>query len=423
MTSCTSYTFLYFVKHQNRLHKQRKLYLDYLEQRRRLRLVCRTWNESVLITSPRWLHLDDKRDRMYKLDAITPHAGRVHPVERLSTVITSVDLVIPTLSRVSHVFKRPATQSPLRAYALRLAENPAELYKPLDYLVGTNSKYTNTTLWSLAMTTPFNVTMTISLPQISSTFTGLRSLILTSPTITPKQTITLPNLELLYIHYTTGYPFITFPVRTWDTSSLRHVYLAHFTTAADFAAVLDGFLRRYASQIESLVLLQPPMSSTSCMDLPSDFWETFSGLELVGMSDGTLERRDWTGWTVVPPTTHPLQYLVCHTCSPLQMTVEAVQLRWTYHQGVKLVVDGFARNILYSDRTYHLVEDVRDEQWKVKMEETCGVLPAPTFRSQENAACQSLNFCNSIYRFPVCEIVWNFFKALFPVITGWRLFG
>ena len=60
MTSCASYTFLYFVDQQIRIYGQRKPYLDYLERRRRLRLVCSTWNEFVLITGPRWLHLDDK---------------------------------------------------------------------------------------------------------------------------------------------------------------------------------------------------------------------------------------------------------------------------------------------------------------------------------------------------------------------------
>jgi len=56
-TSCTPYTFLYFVNQQTRNHWHRKPHHDYLKRRRRLRLVCRTWNEFVLSTGHRWLQL------------------------------------------------------------------------------------------------------------------------------------------------------------------------------------------------------------------------------------------------------------------------------------------------------------------------------------------------------------------------------
>src|SRR6266404_8006018 len=92
-TSCTPYTFLCFINQQTR-DKQRKLYLDYLERRRRLRLVCHAWSEFILITSHRWLQLEDGSP-MYELDSTTPGAGAV---ERLSTTITSEKLVNPILT-------------------------------------------------------------------------------------------------------------------------------------------------------------------------------------------------------------------------------------------------------------------------------------------------------------------------------------
>ena len=376
VTSCTSYTFLYFVGQQTQIHKQRKPYLDYLEQRRRLRLVCRTWNEFVLITSPRWLHLHDKGkgNPMYVPNSTTLCAGGDHPIERLSMVITLVELAVPVLSRASHVLKRPAARSPLRAYALRFTA-PSQCYNPFDDLVGTAPEYTNTTLQSLAIITALGSKIVISLPQISSTFTGLRSLVLIDPAVASSQTVTLPNLELLYVHYVHRCPFLTLPVHTWNTPSLRHAHLAHFSTAAQVTAVLDGFLRRYASQIESLVLLERSISPASFMNLPADFWEAFSALQLLGMKNYTLEKQDWAGWTVVPPTAHPLRYLVCWSSRPTKDTVNRVRSRWTYHQGVKLVVARLVGSILYSNQTYHLVKDIRDGQWIAKMEESCGILP------------------------------------------------
>ena len=61
-TSCTPYTVLGFTYLYNRLERdgKRPPYLDYLAQRRRLRLVCHAWNEFVLFTSHRWLPLEDR---------------------------------------------------------------------------------------------------------------------------------------------------------------------------------------------------------------------------------------------------------------------------------------------------------------------------------------------------------------------------
>ena len=76
-------------------------------------------------------------------------------------------------------------------------------------------------------------------------------------------------------------------------------------TRAQFVAVLDGFLRRCAARLESLVLIEPSNASKSFLDLPADFWDAFLALRLLGVKAATLERQDWAGWTVVPPTTVP----------------------------------------------------------------------------------------------------------------------
>ena len=365
-TGCTPYTFLYFIDQQTRPRKQQKPYLDYLEHRKRLRLVCSAWNEFILITSHRWLQLDEGSPVDVELDPTIPGAGGVRVVERLSTTIISEELVDPILAWTSHILKRPANQSPLRAYTLRLFKTPVRRYNPFYSLVGTNPEYTNTTLQSLSITTACDASVFVPFPQLSSTFSGLRSLFLDNVDAYQTHAITLPHLELLYIDHAFGIS----PMQTWDTPSLRHVYLGlvrFFNTAAQFTALLDGFLRKYASQIESLAV--KALSKFMDLLLPQDFWEAFSALRLFGMSAATLEEQDWTGWTVVPPVGHPLGYLVC--LSPLysKFTLDRVRKSWTYHDGVRLVVG------LNPPGTYHLVRDVRDEQWVAKMEGHCGILP------------------------------------------------
>jgi len=377
MTSCTPYTFLYFVNQQTRIDNRRhqRQYLDYLEWRQRLRLVCRAWNEFVLLSRHRWLQLDEGSP-MYDLDSTTSGVGGVRPVERLSMTIRSGGMVVPILSWTSHILQRPADQSPLRAYALHLFITPRG-YNPFDYLVGPTPElheYTNTALQSLFIRIEAGSRLSIPFPQISSTFTGLRSLFLMNGmTAAPQQTISLPQLEMLYVYQL---PCQALPGPTWDTPALRHAYLGEFRTAAQFTAVLDGFLRRYASKIESLVLLetsmlldQPPEALTSVLNPPANFWDTFPALRLFGVKAATLKRQDWTGWTVVPPTTHPLRYLVCRSMLGAEATVNSVRPRWTYHEGVKFVV------AQYGTDTFHLVNSVRDEQWIAKMERTCGILP------------------------------------------------
>jgi hypothetical protein len=141
-----------------------------------------------------------------------------------------------------------------------------------------------------------------------------------------------------------------------------------FETVGQLTGVLDDFLGRYAHQIETLALIELPRHSTSIIALPSGFWAQFSALRLFGVKALTL-RRHWSGWTVVPPTTHPLRYLVCWDTPLAERTIIRVRLKWTWHGGVRLVVGQNATD------TYHVVKDVGDDQWITKMEETYGILP------------------------------------------------
>jgi len=374
-TSCTPYTFLHFVKQQTQIHERQKAHLDYLEQRRRLQLVCRAWNEFVLFTSHRWLQLDSESP-MYQLDSTILGAGGVGPVERLSTTINSKELVIPILSWASHILKRPANQSPLRAYTLRLLETPGRGYNPLDDLVGrtisersTNkNKNKNTTLRCLSITTSIGSNTFIALPQISCIFTGLRALFLVNVHATPRQTMSLPVLEVLYAlpAYETLQQAM---LDAWDTPALLHAHLGHFTTRAQFVDVLDGFLGRYAGQLESLALIELSSSPVSFMQLPPTFWEQFPALRLLVLMAPTLEREDWSGWSVVPPPTHPLRYLVCWCLASAGYSVGRVRPWWTWHDGVRLVAGHT------TTATFHVVKNVRDDRWFAKMEENYGVLP------------------------------------------------
>ena len=377
-TSCTPYTFIDFVDQQTQFHWHQKPHLDYLQQRRCLRLVCRSWNEFVLLTRHRWLRLYEG-SAMYKLDpTMTTTLGTrgVGPVERLSTTIMSDNLATPILSWVSHILKRPANQSPLRAYILQLFKTPVLGYNPVDNLVGTATEdpectNTNTTLRSLSINTSLSDAC-IALSQISRTFTGLRSLFLINTGVgpLPAQVLTLAHLEVLYVND------IPLPIRTlplpmelWDTPALRHVHLGHFTAMVQLTGTLDGFLGRYAHQIESLALVELSGSTTTFLDLPAQFWAQFTALRLLALEAATLEHENWSGWSVVPPPTHPLRYLVCLSRDLVARTVNCVRPRWTWHDGVRLVA---IENNLGS---YYVVKDIRDDQWSLKMEKAYGILP------------------------------------------------
>jgi len=326
---------------------------------------------------------------MYELDPTTliRTKGGVGPIKILSTAINSDEFVTPILSWASHILKRPTSQSPLRAYILHIDVAPALKpgRNPLDFLVGATANQdpecmttnTNTTLRSLSITALFGPNLSgpnlsISLSQISRTFTGLRSLFLINIKAAPQQTLALAQLEVLYVEcHHTEWKKLQQSIKTWDIPRLRHVYLGHFGTP--LTDVIDRFLGRYAHQIESLVLSGATIVFPSCLDLPSGFWDQFTALRLFGLGYYTLMRKEWSGWSVVPPPTHPCQYLWCDLWRELDWKVEArvynICQRWTWNDGVRLVA-GHARS-----GQYYIVKNIRDDQSIANMEKTVGILP------------------------------------------------
>jgi len=386
-TSCTPYTFLAFMYLHVFYQRNRKPYQDYLTQRRRLRLVCRAWNEFVLSTSHRWLPLEEDSSPMYKLDPTTSYAnGGVGPVEKLSTVINSNEGVTPILSWVSHILKRPASQTPLQTYILNIRRARRPGYNPLDDLVGTmtsqdpgcSNTNTNTTLRALSITMSSTARNFISLSQICRTFTGLRILSLINVNETPQRTLTLAHLEVLYVRFPSG--ALLESMGTWDVPALRHVSLEHFRMP--LTGMLDRFLGRWAHQIESLWFhdFDPAHSSllvSPLHDLPSGFWAQFAALRLLALDCKTPQCKKWSGWSVVPPPTHPCRYLVCRIFTLKESEVERqvgrevedIRTRWTWHDGVRLVVG----NTLTGQ--YYVVKNIRDGTSIANMEKTVGILP------------------------------------------------
>jgi len=380
-TSCTPYTFLSFIYLHIYIEEDRKPYHDYLTQRGCLRLVCRAWNECVLFTSHRWLLPEDEWSPMYKLDSTTTARakGGVGPVEKLYTGIYQNKHVTPILSWVSHILKRPESQSPLRAYILRLDCTLGPGYNPLDdLLVRTTTAQdpecttmaTNTTL-RLLVINELNHSFFISLPQISRTFTGLRSLFLSSVTAAPQQTLTLPHLEVLYVEYWRApRKEIKRLIRTWHTPALRHVYLTYLNTR--LKDVINCFLGRYAHQIESLILKESDSYWQPLLNLPSGFWAQFPALRLLGLGDETLGNPRWSGWSVVPPSTHPCRYLVDLGSVQADYELsEAAYIRqiWTWNDGVRLVV-GHA-----PEGRYYVVKHILGDSWIANTEWNVGILP------------------------------------------------
>jgi len=394
-TSCTPYTFLAFIDLHDGHDGHPKSYDKYVEQRKRLRLVCRAWNDFVLFTSHRWLQLHE-RSPMYKLDSTTTARanGGVGPVEKLSMSIQFSDMT-PILSWASHILKRPAGQSPLRAYIFRLHLNRDTMPAPRDslfddFLVGTTTTQdlectntnTNTTLHLLSITTmnlqpKFHTP--ISFSQISGIFPGLRSLFLRRVKVTPQQSLTLAHLEVLSVFDPSK--ALLESMETWDMPALRHVSLGYFTMTS-LTDVVDRFLGRWAHQIESLFCrkfdpLRSSILASPLLDLPSGFWAQFPVLHLLGLDCEALKRKEWSGWSVVPPPTHPCRYLVCCVYPGKESEVERhvgrqvedIRTKWTWHDGMRLVVEHPPTG------QYYVVKNIRDGTSIANMEKTVGILP------------------------------------------------
>jgi len=242
----------------------------------------------------------------------------------------------------------------------------------------------NMTLHSLSITTSIYSNPSIEFSQISRTFTGLRSLFLDIARVAPQQALTLPYLEVLYVNC----PFrwwrtLQGSMETWETPALRHVYLGWISTP--LIDLLDCFLWRYAHQIESLLLRPitayslsllnlPPgfwsinNHSLPLLNLPSGFWDQFTELRLLGLDSGTLEHKEWSGWSVVPPPTHPCRYLVCRLNTSVGRVVDKIHSIWTWHHGVRLVAG-------HTDQDKYFVVKKDPGSSITSMESNYGVLP------------------------------------------------
>ena len=167
---------------------------------------------------------------------------------------------------------------------------------------------------------------------------------------------------------------------TWDVPALRHVSLEHFRIP--LTGMLDRFLGRWAHQIESLFCREfdpfhSSMLASPLLDLPSGFWAQFPVLRLLGLDEDALKRQEWSGWSVVPPPTHPCRYLVScfYPVRKLEVErevvseVEDIRTRWTWHDGVRLVIGDTPTG------QYYLVKNIRDGTSIANMEKTVGILP------------------------------------------------
>jgi len=155
-------------------------------------------------------------------------------------------------------------------------------------------------------------------------------------------------------------------METWETPALRHVYLGRIRTP--LMDLLDRFLGRYTHQIESLVLRPFDTHSPHLFNLHYGFWDQFTELRLLGLDNGTLEHKEWSGWSVVPPPTHPCRYLVCRINTSVGRTVDKVHSISTWHDGVRLVAG-------HTDWDKYFVVKKDPDSSITSMESNYGVLP------------------------------------------------
>ena len=154
-------------------------------------------------------------------------------------------------------------------------------------------------------------------------------------------------------------------------------------SATDLYMAIDS-VRRYGSHLESLFLEKIFPRN----ELPANLWHAFPALRLFGLPYAILSSRYWQGWSVRPPQSHPLRYLVCASFRALALADAADELKgcWTYHGGVALVIQGTAG-------VYYLIEYAKQMEWS---RETNGILswtPSSSFsRIQERPRPESIYY-------------------------------
>ena len=327
-----------------------------MRRRATLRQVCRAWNQFLLSTNSWWIHIRGPNDPRKTLD-LPSITDQVPIIKRLSMTITAHECVQPGLNWAFDLLQR--VKAPLMSCDLTLSLPPSYLdHEPHDVLAAVGHKVA---LHSLRITCTRGKYVSISFDQLSAHFKDLVSLFLFNLTIRSTEELTLPRLEYLYIN--TRPENLPLPTQGWNLPRLRHVDIGIIRSA--FHSVVLTFLRRYASQLESLFLKEYP----GCSGLPHDFWEVFTALQLLGTRSDALTDRRWSGWATPPPRTHPLRYIACGYCRDFDTTIDSIRSNWTYHEEVALVMEhGIPEE-------YYLVEGIKKEGWRTRMTKTNGILP------------------------------------------------
>ena len=353
-TTCTASTFLHFLKQEVDPDSS---YIAYVRRRATLRQVCRSWNQFLESTDAWWVHVQDPYHPR-KSFGLPPIADQVAIVKRLSMTMTNHECVVPGLNWASDLFQ--TVQVPILSYTLSVPYRYKMIHGPYDFLAPITTKMA---LRNLRIACPGRQSCcSISFSQLNANFKGLVSLSLSGLIMRSTEELTLPHLEILHLSKYPEPPPL--PTQGWNLPLLRHVCIAGILSTTDYNAVLN-FLRRYGSQLESLFLVEYPSRS----GLPHDFWETFTSLQLFGLRYDVLNDHSWSGWNIKPPRSHPFRYLVCRPFVILDSAVDSLRSMWTYHEEVALVID----DTTYGD--YHLIEDVKQENWRMRMTTTDGILP------------------------------------------------
>ena len=223
----------------------------------------------------------------------------------------------------------PRAQAPLISYNL-IIDLPLSTHHPVahDFLAAIGPKRTLCSLRSLRIANPLSSNCTVvSFSQLSANFKDLVSLSLENLVLRSTEELTLPRLERLAI---TAFPEDPpLPTQGWNLPRLRHVSFEVDHSPTYFDALLT-FLRRYGSQLESLFLIQ----FGSPINLPHNFWDSFSALRLLGGWSEVLKDHIWSGWAITPPRAHPLRYLACIATHDVDATIDSLRSTWTYHEKV-----------------------------------------------------------------------------------------
>ena len=203
--------------------------------------------------------------------------------------------------------------------------------------------------------------ISVSFAQLSAHFKDLVSLSLFNVIMHSMEEFTLPRLEYLYLYSSEG---LTLATQGWNLPRLRHVYIGHIYSP--FGSL--SFLWRYASQLESLILIE----HGGYGGLPRDFWGSFPALQLLGVRYKALTDGIWDGWATTPPRTHPLRYLVCCEHENFDNKIDSIGSNWTYHEEVAFVAEKPTAG------EYYLVEDIKKNGWKTRTKMN-GLFPCLSF--------------------------------------------